>query len=654
MVAGAIYLAAVPATADSLRWTTFADRWMTAHADQDRFPAAVLTVVSRQETLALSTHGHWGADNQPVSERTPFHVASLSKVVTADIARRLLKAELMSLEDEVSVILRKDVPGHPPAEALAQALEGVQVRHLITHTAGFSDKYLGLSRPEGAAQAPLDEWLTDTLPEQVYPVGTTYLYTNHATTILGDVLVRVASIDQGYDFHDVARRLVFEPTGMTRSSFESLGKLWAEESTEGARPHERIDDAWQAADMDTILTVPASALTSSAEDMARFLQSQLDLEFDPGMKPNTVPTPGSPCAPVDLKLEGLDLPWRPLFRLMPDAGIALGSHVVIRHGVHIYFHHGSWRGASALLMIVPEADRGLFFAMNAIDEALTGKLFEEAIESLLAEHLEEIPEETRAEAFSADQFQRLQEADLLGRYIPVRHAYDDFTAMDLLFSSLTVEPMGNRLSVRDAQDDQTFGPPEKTPLVSLLNGTWCYEMAATGSSKAMFEIRQDGTQFLHFSAWADTQTPASFVKPTPLMNPFLHLLFLVAFMTLFFAAGLVWPLAAWLGKSSETSAANRWTQRGVMLAAILLFFSLLFLVLGSLTTAPYDYMYGTPGLVSLGAWLRWPGLILGLLSILAVVLAFREKLKWRVRLLSLGLAIVFVLHWPFVAVWNLI
>jgi CubicO group peptidase (beta-lactamase class C family) len=96
--------------------------------------------------------------------------------------------------------------------------EQLTVRDLLTHRAGFASDY-ALDRPgdeldTGAlARAVAD--LADS--PQIYPLGRFYSYSNAGFV----VLARIAEVVAGEPYEDAARRLVFEPAGMERSTFFS-------------------------------------------------------------------------------------------------------------------------------------------------------------------------------------------------------------------------------------------------------------------------------------------------------------------------------------------------------------------------------------------------------------------------------------------------
>lgn len=149
----------------------------------------------------------------PVDADTVFEIASITKTMTATVAARLAAEGRLDLDAPV----RRYIRGFRVADVGVS--ERVTVRDLFTHTAGWFGEYLpatghGADAIEKgvAAMAGL---------EQVSPSGT-FSYNNVSLTLAGRVIEVVA----GMSYEQVMRELLFEPLGMTRSSFRAEDVLY--------------------------------------------------------------------------------------------------------------------------------------------------------------------------------------------------------------------------------------------------------------------------------------------------------------------------------------------------------------------------------------------------------------------------------------------
>ena len=145
----------------------------------------------------------------PISPRTVFYVASVSKQFTAASVILLALDGLLSLDDPV----RKHIPelrdyGHP-----------LTIRHMINHTSGLRD-YLTLMPLAGMRGENVnsdDEILQLILRQQKlnFEPGTEYLYSNSGYYLLAEIVRRVS----GKSLREFADERIFRPLGMTQTHF---------------------------------------------------------------------------------------------------------------------------------------------------------------------------------------------------------------------------------------------------------------------------------------------------------------------------------------------------------------------------------------------------------------------------------------------------
>lgn len=133
----------------------------------------------------------------PVTPETVFEAASISKVVAAYTALRLVEAGELSLDERVASYLSE--AWLPPSEYG----DAITLRHLLTHTSGLTNKV-----------DPVDKTI-------VFPPDETFSYSGVGFIYLQDVIQQVT----GRPLEDVARQVAFEPLGMASSSYVTHGDI---------------------------------------------------------------------------------------------------------------------------------------------------------------------------------------------------------------------------------------------------------------------------------------------------------------------------------------------------------------------------------------------------------------------------------------------
>jgi len=178
--------------------------------DKPDSPGCVLAVI--QNGRIVYKRGYGMADlerNVPITPEFLFDLGSTGKQFTATVIAILENQGLLSLDDS----LRKYVPEMP-----AYAKE-ITIRHLIYHTSGLRD-YITLMMMAGLPFENFypEEALLDLIVRQRrlnFDPGEEYLYSNSGYFMLGIVAQRVT----GKHLTELIREYIYEPLGMTRSTF---------------------------------------------------------------------------------------------------------------------------------------------------------------------------------------------------------------------------------------------------------------------------------------------------------------------------------------------------------------------------------------------------------------------------------------------------
>jgi CubicO group peptidase (beta-lactamase class C family) len=168
--------------------------------------------ISQRDTIALERA--WGSAQLefgiPITPATKFEAGSVSKQFTAAAVLRLAQLGRLSLDDDV----RKYVPEIPRYEQV------VTIRNLIHHTSGLRDwgTVMTVAGWPRGTRTYSHAHVLDILSRQQalnYPVGSEYLYSNSNYNLLAIIAERVS----GQSLADFTRKELFEPLGMTNTSW---------------------------------------------------------------------------------------------------------------------------------------------------------------------------------------------------------------------------------------------------------------------------------------------------------------------------------------------------------------------------------------------------------------------------------------------------
>lgn len=248
--------------------------WIDDRASQHLFSGVVLVREADNNTLfehaaGLAHRGH----RVPVTIDTRFQVASVTKMITAAAALKMVEEGALSLDRPLSGYL-------PPQYRPAALDDRHTLHHLLSHTSGLPnyhddedetwESFTGaLERiPASRARGPLDILPLFAGGPAVDDFGE-YRYCD-ANFILIGVLIEWVS---GRPFAEVAREKVLAPAGMTRSGFFELD-LEPDGYATGYLVTDEPLDPWRSNIYGlTAGGMPDGGMTTTAHDLDRFLEA---------------------------------------------------------------------------------------------------------------------------------------------------------------------------------------------------------------------------------------------------------------------------------------------------------------------------------------------------------------------------------------------
>ena len=222
-----------------------------------------------RDGAVVDVRGYGLADVQgerPVGPDTLFHIASITKTITALAISRLAQDGRLGLDTPVA--------GHLDFEIAGPNADRITWRHLLMHTSGLSDRvYYETDFRTRGADSPLS--LRDFLVSYLAPggrhagtgnligvPGARWDYCNVGYGLLGYLAERLV----GEDFRSWIGERLFQPLGLERMVWR-LEDLTADVAT----PYERGDSGLVATEPVGFPDWPAGMLRASATDLTRLM-----------------------------------------------------------------------------------------------------------------------------------------------------------------------------------------------------------------------------------------------------------------------------------------------------------------------------------------------------------------------------------------------
>lgn len=394
-----------PLSASKEELEAFLDNLFAEEMARLHLPGAVIALVREDEIYLAKGYGYANLEKgvKAEPERSIFRVGSVSKLFTA--------VAVMQLAEKGLVDLHTDVAAYQDLIKLAsRSGRPVTLAHLLTHTGGFDEKYLGMSAKERSRVTSLGDYLSTEMPRQVRDPGEYFQYSNHGMALAGYIVEAVS----GLSFAEYIDAQILEPLGMQNSGFD----LDPERAPDLAVGYKYGDQGFIPEPFDYIVVAPAGGLSASAADMARFMIAQLNEDGAPVLSAGSI-----------REMQSRQFSYH---REIP--GMAYGFMENYMNGVRVLEHGGDCPGFSSHLVLIPDHDTGMFISVNS-------NAAHPLIDRLMAEFMDRYFPAGAGIVPSADTPQReARIRSAAGCYRSLRYTRQDFTKLISLFEQMTVTP----------------------------------------------------------------------------------------------------------------------------------------------------------------------------------------------------------------------
>lgn len=186
-------------------------------AEADVFSGAVL-LAKDGKVLYKGAVGMANKDfNAPNKVDTKFNLGSMNKMFTGVAIAQLVEKGKISYDDPLS----KFIPDFPNAEAAKK----IQIKHLLTHTAGlggyFSPRFWNRSRDQIRTVNDMMKLAREDEKDIAFEPGSRWRYSNTGMMVLGKVI----EIASGQSYFDYVRDNIYKPAGMFNTDCYELDKI---------------------------------------------------------------------------------------------------------------------------------------------------------------------------------------------------------------------------------------------------------------------------------------------------------------------------------------------------------------------------------------------------------------------------------------------
>lgn len=315
----------------------FLDGVVTLQLAREDIAGATIAIVKDGKILFAKGYGYADVkEKKPVSaEDTMFRPGSVSKLFTWTAVMQLVEQGKLDLDRDVNEYIDYKIP-----DAFGKP---ITLKNILTHTPGFEEQAKDLISFK-TDSPDLGQYLKTHIPSRIFPPGTVPAYSNYGAALAGYIVERVS----GEPFNQYVDEHIFKPLGMNHSTFAQ--PLPPELAPNMSNGYQLASDKERK--FETIAPFPAGSLSSTADDMARFMMAHLQ--------------DGQLGDARILKPETAKLMHSRLFGLDPAANaMAYGFYEETRNGHRIIGHAGDTTCFHSDLHFVLDAGVGFFVSYNS-------------------------------------------------------------------------------------------------------------------------------------------------------------------------------------------------------------------------------------------------------------------------------------------------
>lgn len=402
----------------------FFDAALTTQAHEHEIVGAIVSVVKDGELLFKRGYGFADLEARKPADpdRSLFRVASVTKTFIWTAIMQLREAGQLDLEADINDYLDFDIP--------ATYEEPIRIWHLMTHTAGFEERAIGMSARDLESLPSLREYLLTLMPQRVWAPGLHAGYSNYSSALAGYIVQQVS----GQPWNDYIDERILAPLNM--ASTNTHVSMPVELLKRHAASYKYSGGRFIRMDLQYMKATPAGIISTTADDMSRFMIAHLN--------------GGSYGGEQILEEESVHKLQSPLFA--PVAGLPPMLHGFFaddQNGQFIVGHSGDINQFHSAVRLLPEHNLGVFVSFNSDPAARArSNLF-----PAFLDHFFPVEYLTETEAAKG-----INVAEYAGEYVRLRTNRSGIERLGILINSLNVSVVDDELAFSDGRNQERFVP----------------------------------------------------------------------------------------------------------------------------------------------------------------------------------------------------
>ena len=528
----------------------FLDGFFATAMESVHVPGAVFVFVENGRVVLKRGYGFANLETKARvdPDTTLFQVASVSKLFTATAVMQLYEQGKLQLDEDVNTYLGAfKIPATFP--------KPVTLHSLLTHTAGFDERGIGMGARTAKEWRPLGEYLAERMPPRVRPVGDGASYSNHGVGLEGYIVERVS----GVPFNDYVAKNIYQPLGMTHSTFAIIDPL----PTALAQGYRFDGSRFKPEPFVYNNLIPAGGVLTTGDDIARFMIAHLQN----GQYGDARILNEATAKEMHARQYSADP------RMQGSAGQFFEDNV---NGYAAIQHGGDLPGFASMLYLIPEKNAGFFVSSNVDRDELRRLLTKVFMDRFYPAITPPPPMRS-----STDFKQRA--ALYIGRYRDNRHEEKGLAKVAAMLSEVHVSPGENDGELIVHSGDRA------TRMIELDPGLFRDEDAdhrvlfTPGDALTPGRMDSEHASFRKLAVW----------ETTPVQQLFIATVLFVFLTTIIGAIGRSFSRAV-LRRADSTDRTTRIARGLAFGAAVLNIVTLIGLGWGLIGTDPNEFLFGMP------------------------------------------------------------
>jgi CubicO group peptidase (beta-lactamase class C family) len=242
----------------------FTDGLLQKQLEEYHIAGAAISIVKDGKILYENGYGIYNKekDKKVSPQSTLFRIGSVTKLFTW--------TAVMQLAEKGEIDIDKDINFYLKDFKIPNTFDKpITMRNLMTHTPGFDDRLTNLFNSPDSDVIALGTYLKDTMPKRIYTPGEIIAYSNYGAALAGLIVQQVS----GQKYENYVNENIIKPLGMKNTFFEQpVPEAFRSNASLGFSYN---NGKYKGSQDALIQLVPAGAISSTADDMAKFITAHL-------------------------------------------------------------------------------------------------------------------------------------------------------------------------------------------------------------------------------------------------------------------------------------------------------------------------------------------------------------------------------------------